>query len=275
MTRVAIQGGSGAFSHAAALKALGSDVEIMECRTSEALFDAVSAGIALYGVVPVENTLAGSVQRNMDLLFHPEIHIVAEARIRIRLCLVARPGHSISQIKRVASHPVALQQCQGFFSRNPLIEAVTAFDTAGSVRDLMTGDSEYDAAIGSELAVSLYGANVLEKNLEDHEQNFTRFLTIAREPTELPEEGVKTSIAFTVQHHPGALHEALLAIAAHDVDLTRIESRPIPGRPWEYRLYADLRSHSATGQLAAVEALEAATSEVRLLGQYLEEPEGI
>ena len=275
MTRVAIQGVSGAFSHAAAIKALGSDVEIMECRTSEALFDAVSGGIALYGVVPVENTLAGSVQRNMDLLFHPEIHIVAEARIRIRLCLVARAGYSVSQIKRVASHPVALQQCQGFFSRNPLVEAVTAFDTAGSVRDLMTGDSEYDAAIGSELAASLYGANVLEKNLEDHEQNFTRFLTIAREPVELPEEGVKTSIAFTVQHRPGALHEALLAIATHDVDLTRIESRPIPGRPWEYRLYADLRSHSTTGQSAAVEALEVATSEVRLLGQYLEEPEGI
>ena len=199
MTRVAIQGASGAFSHAAAIKALGSDVEIMECRTSDALFDAVSDGIALYGVVPVENTLAGSVQRNMDLLFQPEIHIVAEARIRIRLCLAVRPGYSISQIRRVASHPVALQQCQGFFSRNPLIEAVTAFDTAGSVRDLMAGDADYDAAISSEFAASLYGANVLEKNLEDHEQNFTRFLTIAREPIDLPEEGVKTSIAFTIR----------------------------------------------------------------------------
>lgn len=118
MTRIAIQGASGSFSHAAAIKALGSDVEIMECRTSEALFDAVSDGIALYGVVPVENTLAGSVQRNMDLLFQPEIHIVAEKRIRIRMCLAVRPGYSMSQVRRVASHPVALQQCQGFFSRN-------------------------------------------------------------------------------------------------------------------------------------------------------------
>ena len=275
MTRIAIQGASGSFSHAAAIKALGSDVEIMECRTSEALLDAVSDGIALYGVVPVENTLAGSVQRNMDLLFQPEIHIVAEARIRIRMCLAVRPGYSMSQVRRVASHPVALQQCQGFFSRNPLVEAVTAFDTAGSVRDLMAGDADYDAAIGSELAASLYGADVLEQNLEDHEQNFTRFLTIARNPIALPEQGVKTSIAFTVQHRPGALHEALLAIAAHDVDLTRIESRPIAGQPWKYRLYADLRALSTTDQSAAVEALEAVTSEVRLLGQYLEEPEGI
>ena len=274
MTRVAIQGASGAFSHAAAIKALGSDVEIVECRTSEALFNAVLDGVALYGVVPIENTLAGSVQRNMDLLFLPEIHIIAEARIRIRLCLAVQPGRSIKEVRRVASHPVALQQCHGFFSRNPQIEAITAFDTAGSVRDLMAGDADYDAAIGSELAASLYGADVLEQNLEDHEQNFTRFLTIARDPIDLPEEGVKTSIAFTIQHHPGALHEALLAIAGHNVDLTRIESRPIAGRPWEYRLYADLRAHSIINQSAAVDALEAVTTEVRVLGQYLEEPEG-
>ena len=113
--------------------------------------------------------------------------------------------------------------------------------------------------------------DILEKQLEDHEQNFTRFLTIARDPIDVPEEGVKTSIAFTVQHHPGALHDALLAIAAHDVDLTRIESRPIPGRPWEYRLYADLRAPSTANQSAAVAALEVLTREVRLLGQYLEE----
>ena len=271
MTHVAIQGTSGAFSHAAAIKALGPDLDIMECRTSQDLFDAVADGVVPYGVVPVENTLAGSVQTNMDLLFQPQIHIVAEAQIRIRLCLVAQPGCSISQVHRVASHPVALQQCQDFFSRNPQIEAVTAFDTAGSVRDLMAGGADYDAAIGSELAATLYGADILEKQLEDHEQNFTRFLTIARDPIDVPEEGVKTSIAFTVQHHPGALHDALLAIATHDVDLTRIESRPIPGRPWEYRLYADLRAPSTANQSAAVAALEVLTREVRLLGQYLEE----
>ena len=139
----------------------------------------------------------------------------------------------------------------------------------------MAGDADYDAAIGSELAASLYGVDINEQNLEGHEQNFTRFLTIARDPIDLPEEGVKTSIAFTIQHRPGALHEALLAIAGHNVDLTRIESSPIAGQPWEYRLYADLRAHSIINQSPLqVDALEAVTTEVRVLGQYLEEPEG-
>lgn len=274
MTSAAIQGASGAFSHVAAIQALGTDVEVVECRTFEALFGAVVDGTAQHGIVPVENTLAGSVQRNMDLLVLHDVHVVAESRVRVRLCLAAAPGRSIEQLGRAASHPVALQQCHGFFSRNPHIEAVTAFDTAGSVKELMEGDADYDAAIASDLAASMYGAHVLERDLEDDAQNFTRFLIIALDAIEPPAEGTKTSLAFTVPHRPGSLHEALGAIALYDVDLTRIESRPIPGRPWEYRFYADLRGPSTADQSAAVEALRAVVSDVRVLGQYREEPSG-
>ena len=276
MTTAAIQGVRGAFSHAAAIRTFGTEVDVLECRTFEELFAAVADGGADHGVVPVENTLAGSVQRNLDLLVAHPLTVVAEVRVRIRLCLAAPAGRSLEEIQRVASHPVALQQCHGFFSRNPHVEAVTAFDTAGSVRELMAGDVGYDAAIASDLAASLHHAEVLEHGLEDDHQNFTRFLVIARDPIEPPAEGTKTSLAFTVRHRPGALHEVLGVLARHRMDFTRLESRPIPGRPWEYRFYADLRGPSSAEQRVAVDELRTIANEVRLLGQYQEEayPEG-
>ena len=271
MTRAAIQGVRGAFSHAAAVQALGEEVDILECRTFDALFRAVLGGDAEHGVVPVENTLAGSVQRAVDLLVEHPLHAVAEARIRVRLCLIAPPGVEPGSVRRVASHPVALDQCRAFFQRHPEIEAVTAFDTAGSVRDLMIGDGDYDAAIGSELAASLYGAAVLERDLEDDSGNYTRFLVIARDPAEPPRDrAVKTSLVLTLAHRPGALHSALGCFAEHGVDLSRIESRPIPGRPWEYRFHIDVRGASETAESAALEAVAEHVTELRVLGRYPE-----
>jgi prephenate dehydratase len=272
VTSAAIQGVRGAFSHAAGQQALGPQVEIVECRMFEAMFDAVVDGTAQYAVVPVENTLAGSVQRNMDLLLAHELHVIAEALVRVRLCLSGRPGGSIESLRVVASHPVALQQCHAFFSRHPDIEAVTAFDTAGSVKDLMSGDAAYDGAIGSELAASMYGAEVLERDLEDDDQNYTRFLVVAQEAASGDSELTKTSMAFTVPHTPGSLHEALGVLARHGVDLTRLESRPIPGRPWEYRFYADLRGSTRADREAAVADLASYASELRVLGHYAEAP---
>ena len=271
MSSAAIQGVRGAFSHAAAIRALGSDVDVVECRTFEELFAAVEAGHAQHGVVPVENSLVGSVQRNMDLLLEHALPVVAEARLRVRLCLAARPGVVLEEVSRAASHPVALEQCHDFFARCPTIEAVPVFDTAGSIRGLMAGKADYDAAIGSELAASLYGAAILERDLEDDRHNYTRFLVIAPEPTLPPLEGAKTSLVFQVRHEPGSLHTALGVFKRHGVDLTRLESRPIPGRPWEYRFYADLRGPSPADQLAAVEALDVVADEVHVLGQYREE----
>ena len=270
MSSAAIQGVRGAFSHAAAIGALGSDVEVVECRTFEDLFAAVEAGHAQHGIVPVENSLAGSVQRNMDLLLRHALPVVAEARVRVRLCLAARPGAVLEDVSRAASHPVALEQCHRFFARNPTVERRPAFDTAGSIKDLMAGNADYDAAIGSELAASLYGADILERDLEDDRHNYTRFLMVAPERITPPEKGAKTSLVFQVRHEPGSLNTALGVLTRHSVDLTRLESRPIPGRPWEYRFYADLRGPSPEDQLAAVEALGVVAEEIHVLGQYRE-----
>ncbi len=190
--------------------------------------------------------------------------------MRIGLCLVAPPGRHLEEVASAASHPVALQQCHGFFRDHPGIEAVVAYDTAGSVRDLLEGRGDYDAAIGSALAAELYGGEVLLDHIEDDPANFTRFLAVAREAYPTPGDGAKTSIAFTVPHRPGSLHEALGFFARRGVDLTRLESRPIPGTPWEYRFYADLRGVPLAEQLACVEELRAAGSEVRVLGSYAE-----
>lgn len=271
-TRAAIQGVCGAFSHAAAISSLGDDVEIVECRTFEDVFVAVEDGAVDHGVVPVENSLAGSVQRSMDLLARYPFHVVREAQVRVRLCLATRPGTSLAEVGRVGSHPVALQQCHGFFSRYPELRSVAAFDTAGSIKDLMLGRADYEAAIGSELAAKLYGATVVERDLEDDPHNYTRFLIVATEPIPAPESGAKTSIVFQVPHRPGSLHAALGVLRRHGVDLTRLESRPIPGRPWEYRFYADLRGAPAMIQNLAIEELGEVVAEVQVLGTYREEP---
>ena len=272
MTEVAIQGERGAFSHAAAIQVFGPDTEVLAKRSFEELFEAVGSGEADFGMVPVENTLAGSVQRNLDLLVQHTLHAVAETRVPIRLCLVARPGRTIDSLRSAASHPVALQQCHRFFASHPTIESRVAYDTAGSVKDLLEGRADYDAAIGSALSAELYGGELLMEGLEDDPGNFTRFFAVAREAVRPPDEGSKTSIAFTLAHKPGSLHHALGAVAERDVDLTRLESRPIPGRPWEYRFYADMRGAPLSVQDECVEEVRKVAGELRVLGQYPEEP---
>lgn len=275
-TRVAIQGEAGAFSHEAARRVYGPDAQVVPCETFDALFDAVSTGAADAGMVPVENTLAGAVQRPMDLLLTPGLTAAAETRVAVRLHLAARPGASLDTLRSAASHPVALQQCLGFFRQHPHIERRTSYDTAGSIRSAVQGDGS-EAGIGSELAAELYGAVILARDVQDHAENHTRFLAVeardgAGTGVALP-AGVhpKTSIAFTVPHTPGALHRALGCFADAGVDLSRVESRPIPGQPWEYRFYADLRGAAPEAQDAAVERLRALGGRVVVIGRYREE----
>lgn len=268
MTSAAIQGVRGAFSHLAAVRALGDDVEILERRTFDGLFEAVADGSADRGLVPVENTLAGAVQRNMDLLLEKRLHAVGEVSVHVRLCLAVAPGRALEDVRRVASHPVALQQCHSFFRRHEHVEPVPVFDTAGSVRDLMAGEAEYDAAIGSAFAASLYGAAVLESDIQDHEQNFTRFLVMAREPVEPVDDVCKTSLTFTVDHRPGSLSQALGVFADAGINITRLESRPIPGRPGEYSFYTDLVGAPLEEQDRAVARLGSTARAVRVLGRY-------
>src|SRR6267378_5645125 len=263
---VAVQGEAGSFSHAAALETYGPTIRLVPCPTFVELFRSVESGRATRGMVPIENTLAGSVHENYDLLSAHELHVVAEAELRIRHCLIAPPRTSRTNVRRVASHPVALAQCRRFFTTNPELVAVAAYDTAGSVRDLMAGTVEAEAAIASRLAAELYGAAVLEEGLEDHAENYTRFLVIARDPASR-EAANKTSLILSLGNTPGTLHRALGVFAARGLNLTKIESRPLPGRPWEYLFYLDVVD-TGQGIAAALEELRAFTFGIRVLGTY-------
>lgn len=278
MMRVAIQGEPGAFSHEATDQLFGPDFELIPTRSFDDLFEAVVSGSAENAMVPVENTLAGSVQGNLDRILDHGMQIVAETRVRIRLCLVAPPGRELSEIATAASHPVALQQCQGFFRSHPEVAPVAVYDTAGSIRDLMAGEASYDAAIGSALAATIYDASVVLDEIEDHRENYTRFFAVSREVGDQvpspPMENPKTSLAFVVPHEPGSLHRALGIFAQKGIDLTKLESRPMPGRPWEYRFYADVRGNPATQLGPCLDELSASGAEVTVLGCYSEWPEG-
>jgi prephenate dehydratase len=264
---VAIQGEAGSFSHAAALEALGEGLRLVPCPTFEELFRAVEAGQASRGVVPIENSLAGSVYEAYDALGAHALHVVGETQIRVRHCLVVRPGTTLAAVHRVASHPVALAQCRHFFADHSGLAPIPAYDTAGSVRNLMTDHPVAEGAIGSALAAQLYGAEVLLEQLEDHPENYTRFLIVAREPAPAGEAS-KTSLVLTLPDVPGSLHKALGVFAGRQVNLSKIESRPIPGRPWEYVFYLDVMGDSRSGVADALAELKASAKDLRVLGAY-------
>jgi prephenate dehydratase len=270
--RVAIQGELWAFSHAAALRCLGDAIEVLPRPGFDELFEAVGSGAADRALCPIENSLAGSIHENYDRLSARGLHIVGETQLRIRLCLIARPGASLGSIRRVASHPVALAQCRSFFRENPRLEAVTAYDTAGAVKDLMRPDGVASlAAIGPRLAAERYGAQVLREGLEDAPENYTRFLVLARDPA--PAAGAsKTTLVLTLENVPGALFRALQAFARRGVDLSKIESRPLRGRPWEYTFYLDVLGDPRGAAGEAIAELSGIARELRVLGSY---PEGL
>lgn len=269
--KVAIQGERGAFSHEAALAALGAGIEVVPQTTFEELFESVADGRADRALVPIENSLHGSIHENYDRLQTRPLHIVGETQLRVRQCLVARPGSSLAMIRRVASHPVALAQCRRFFAERPQVESVTAYDTAGAVRDLMKSGLATQGAIASRLAAELYAAHVLLEGIEDDPENYTRFLILAREPGPI-EAATKTSIVFVLDNRPGALYGALGAFASRGVDLCKLESRPLRGHPWEYSFYLDLLGDPRGAAGEAIEELRRTARELRVLGSY---PEGL
>jgi prephenate dehydratase len=269
--KVAFQGERGAFSHQAALEILGPDIELLPRPTFDLLFEAAVSGEADRAVVPIENSLAGSIHENYDRLRARPLHIVAETQLRIVHCLIARPGTRLEDLERVMSHPVALAQCRRFFSDRPHVQSVVAYDTAGSVLDLMRDGAASDAAIASSLAARIYGGEILREGIEDDPQNYTRFLILAREPGPI-EKATKTSIVFILENAPGALYRAIGAFANRGVDLSKIESRPLRGRPWEYEFHLDVLGDPRGSAGSAIEELQRASRELRVLGSY---PDGL
>ena len=269
--KVAIQGERGAFSHEAAVGALGPGIEVVPCASFDELFASIAKGKADRAFVPIENSLHGSIHENYDRLKAGDLHIVGETQLRIRQCLIARPGATLATIRRVASHPVALAQCRRFFAERPNVEAVTAYDTAGAVQDLLRSGLSTQGAIASRLAAELYGGQVLLEGIEDDPQNYTRFLILAREVGPVGDV-TKTSVVFVLDNEPGALYRALGAFASRWADLCKIESRPLRGHPWEYAFYLDVLGdpNGAAGQ--ALAELAAMSRELRILGSY---PEGL
>ena len=265
---VAFQGERGSFSEEAAHKLLGPKIHVQPCETFPAIFESVASGKAKYCLAPIENTLAGSVYENYDLLLKNDLHIVSEVNLRIVHNLIAFPGTNSRNLRQVYSHPVALAQCGHFFARHPKIEKIPFYDTAGSVKMLAERRITGAAAIASHIAASVYHARILATHLEDHHENFTRFLLLSKTvPRRL--EGNKISIVFSTRNTPGALYKCLSVFALRDIDLTKMESRPLRGRPWEYFFYLDFigslkeeRCQKALAHLAEV------TNFLRVLGCY-------
>ena len=242
---VAIQGEAGSFSHEAALRLLGDHISVLPCQRFEEVFRTLENRTAEAAVIPIENTLHGSVHENYDHLLNFEHRIVAELNLRIIHNLIVCPGVRFSQIRRVFSHPVALNQCLRFLAAHPEWERVPFYDTAGSVKMLLEEKLPDAAAIASAVSAEIYGGRILRRSIEDDRQNFTRFFLLRRPdqpPLPLKEagrKGWKTSIVFSTRNQPGSLFRALSAFALRDLSLTKIESRPLRGKPWEYLFYVD------------------------------------
>jgi prephenate dehydratase len=270
MQRIAIQGELGSNSHMAALAMLTPTLgkfEIVPCALSAEVFERVVAGEVDAAVLPIENSLHGSVAEHYDLLLQHPVRIARESLLRIRHNVIAAPGVGIEDLRRILSHPVALSQCRRWLAGSG-IEAVPFYDTAGSVKHLMEAGLRDTAAIAPELAARQYGAEVLVGGIENHAENYTRFYLLQRDSSPVSEQADKLSVAFSVEHRPGTLLLAIESFASAGLNLTRIESRPVPGTPWEYVFYVDLRFDSPTQVETALAALRPHSRMVKELGRY-------
>jgi prephenate dehydratase len=270
--RVAFQGERGAFSEEAAVELLGDKVALVPRPTFEAMFESIRDGVADYILAPIENSLAGSVHRSLDLLVDDtDLNIIGEVIIPIAHNLIGAKGARIEDVEIVESHPVALAQCELFFRTHARVQRIATQDTAGSVRDVVGAGDRKRAAIASRRAAETYGGVILQEHLEDNRENYTRFLLLS--PTgSAAANGAgadKLSLVFELDHRPGALLRALEPFARRGINLMKIESRPVHGKPWQYRFYLDLQA--ARTQPEAAAALSEVEKEVvglRILGSY-------
>lgn len=264
--KVSFQGEPGAYSEQAVFNYFGA-AETVPCESFDMMFDSVISGRSDAALAPIENSLAGSIHQNYDLLLRHDLHIVGEYFLRVRHCLIAMPGARMEDIQTAISHPQALGQCAAYL-RGKGIKPETVYDTAGSVKMLKASGAMDTAAIASKRAAELYGMQILEEGIEDNQENFTRFLAIQKQAV-VPSGESKTSIVFTLKNVPGSLFKAMSVFALRDIDLTKIESRPLQGKPWEYLFYIDLvgSTQDETVQRALDHLIEYAVT-LRVLGSY-------
>lgn len=270
--KIAFQGELGAFSQQAIVQLAGPKAQPVPKQRFEDVFQALKRGEVDSAALPIENTLAGSVHENYDLLLKYDFEIRAETNVRIVHHLIAAPGVDFSSIRRVYSHPVALNQCLNFFARHRRMERSPFYDTAGSVKMLMEEKPAGAAAIASELAAKIYGAKILKREIEDDRRNFTRFFLLEPRGSKTAEKGRgewKTSLVFSTRNAPGSLFRALSALALRDLNLAKIESRPRRGKPWEYMFYLDVRAHRDDPRMKnALSHLGELADFLRVLGSY-------
>ena len=272
--KIAIQGEPGSFSHEAALKFVPG-AEILPCSLSVEVFAALASGAADAVAIPIENSLAGSVLEHFDLLLTHDVTVVQETLLRIRHNLIAISAATLEEIERVYSHPVALAQCRLYLAAHPSMRAIGFYDTAGSVKQLVEQGDRCSAAIASDSAARHYGAQILVAGIEDNPENYTRFFLVVPEGetrgrVEIDPQANKISIAFSLENRPGSLVAALTALSALGTNLTKIESRPVPGKPWEYIFYVDCQISDSAEGTRALDVLRAHCGMVKELGRYRE-----
>ncbi|MHC1745465.1 MAG: 3-deoxy-7-phosphoheptulonate synthase [Syntrophobacteraceae bacterium] len=265
---VCFHGVPGSFSHKACMQFFGPDVPQQSCNAFREIFENVQTGAAAFGIVPVENSLTGSIHENYDLFLEYDVSIVGEVIIRVMHNLITREGASEDAIKRVYSHPQVFQQCREFLEKHPGWDCVACKDTATAVQRVKENKDLEEAAIGSKEAAELFHMTVLREGIETNPRNFTRFVVIAQQDLlEGPKN--KSSIIYSVSDKPGSLHETLKIFAESSVNLVKLESRPIHSKPWEYLFYADVEIDITDGQYAALlNALKSKTEYLKILGSY-------
>ncbi len=266
--RVAFQGEVGAYSEQAALHYYGEHIEVLPTPTFRQLFQRVVSGEADAAIVPIENSLAGSVHQNYDLLLEFKLPIVGELFLRIRHHLMVLPGVKAENIRRIISHPQALEQCRDYLDRWKEVEIIPFYDTAGSAKRVRTEHLRDTAAIASKQAAIEYNLDILDSNIESNHQNFTRFLILEKEARP-PEKDGKTSIVFATRDIPGALFKSLAVFALRDINLQKLESRPLLGKPFQYLFYLDFEGSIRQERCRnALKHLEEITHFVQVLGSY-------
>jgi prephenate dehydratase len=270
MIKISIQGARGSFHDIVARKKFPGDSEIIESETFKQVFEDVHKGLTDYGVVAIENSVFGSFLENYDFLLKYDTRIVGEEYLRIVLNLITLPGTKMENITEVYTHPMAMNQAEGFLEKHPKMQRIEADDTAAAVRLIKGQDMHTAAAIGSALAAEIYGMKILARDIETEKRNYTRFLIIARPDTAYDMNADKTSLVIRAKNIPGALYYVLKCFNDEEINLSKIESRPIiTGRSWDYYFYLDFeKGLSATATQRALKELEKVTSMIKVLGTY-------